>query len=1072
MRLVRLKARSFGCVQSAAIEFGPGLNVLFGPNDLGKSSLAEAIRFALLLQHGSTHSEAFVPWREDASPEVELVFTTEPDKFWRIRKSFGKGTRGSSTFDFSKDGVSFSTDAKGREVDGEIRKHLRWGIPEPGGKSAPRGMPESFLTTVLLARQDGVTELFGRHLGTDQTDGGKKLLTEALQAVAQDPLFLTVLERAQDKVEEAFTPTGAYKRGKGAPFARMKDQIRQAEDDYQSSVRLVAESESARDRLREISEQLVFEEDERTRAGEALAQIDAILAVDARVQTARLDVERIQLLRTKVTETQAERDELAHALVRAEAELRERYGEFRDIESSIARIRREIESLESGESAHQRTVRQGVLEKQIADLDVQREKLTNQQQRAVAVRDLDHRLAALGGEAASLAAQVTKIEAGIAASDTAVEEAQDNLKSLKGTRLWMSRQELVGRIERIRDAGRRHQELETRAEELERRAQFLRAELEGDALPDRREMDRARELERATQIAEAALDVGLAVEVRARAACQLVQAVSPDKMLQLAAGETWILEGGKEIGFSVPGLVEVVVRGGRQEARAAADRARDVYESLVAPWLSSSGASSLTELEARVQAGADKRHGLARLEAEAESVRGQARVVDTGGADLATLEARRVDCERQLDEFPRDVLEERARGLGPAQLTAVETQIAACERTVDQARTRSAQLEADLASRRASAAAAANTAAQVERARDHALTELGQPWFALLEASERQLAEIQSRRDQARAELQTLGAGEEDRLRVARTQLGQATDAAAAVVERRSETEGRVASFRQQAAERAGEVKVRQETFDREDLPGAVQTLERLIRERDALPRPPGMPTPTLVSREAATRRAMDVDVSVRALRAELHAAEGALGQVGGDVARERCQASQASLEKYRAHERGLELEYKAWRLLVETLKEAERDQASHLGETMVDPIAQRFGELAGARYGALDLGPSLETAGIQAAGESRDLARLSVGTREQLSTIFRLSLAEQLRSAILLDDQLTQTDPQRMTWFKQRLRELAQNIQIIVLTCRPDDYLLDGERPDGQPYYELGALRAHDLERLVQRAT
>jgi len=34
-----------------------------------------------------------------------------------------------------------------------------------------------------------------------------------------------------------------------------------------------------------------------------------------------------------------------------------------------------------------------------------------------------------------------------------------------------------------------------------------------------------------------------------------------------------------------------------------------------------------------------------------------------------------------------------------------------------------------------------------------------------------------------------------------------------------------------------------------------------------------------------------------------------------------------------------------------------------------------------------------------------------------QLSTIFRLSLAEQLQSAVMLDDQLTQSDAQRMAW-------------------------------------------------------
>ena len=44
MRLVHLEVERFQCIEKAELELGPGLNVLYGPNDLGKSSLAWAIR--------------------------------------------------------------------------------------------------------------------------------------------------------------------------------------------------------------------------------------------------------------------------------------------------------------------------------------------------------------------------------------------------------------------------------------------------------------------------------------------------------------------------------------------------------------------------------------------------------------------------------------------------------------------------------------------------------------------------------------------------------------------------------------------------------------------------------------------------------------------------------------------------------------------------------------------------------------------------------------------------------------------------------------------------------------------
>ena len=74
--------------------------------------------------------------------------------------------------------------------------------------------------------------------------------------------------------------------------------------------------------------------------------------------------------------------------------------------------------------------------------------------------------------------------------------------------------------------------------------------------------------------------------------------------------------------------------------------------------------------------------------------------------------------------------------------------------------------------------------------------------------------------------------------------------------------------------------------------------------------------------------------------------------------------------------------------------------------------------------------------------GALRSAAQISVGTREQLSTLYRLSLAEYLSTAIILDDQLVQSDVTRMDWFRALLSEKAGVFQIIVFTCRPNDYL------------------------------
>ena len=70
-------------------------------------------------------------------------------------------------------------------------------------------------------------------------------------------------------------------------------------------------------------------------------------------------------------------------------------------------------------------------------------------------------------------------------------------------------------------------------------------------------------------------------------------------------------------------------------------------------------------------------------------------------------------------------------------------------------------------------------------------------------------------------------------------------------------------------------------------------------------------------------------------------------------------------------------------------------------------------------RSGNLVIGPKLETEGIELVGTQRDLTSLSVGTREQLATVLRLTIADVLGSTVVLDDQLVQSDASRMDWLR-----------------------------------------------------
>ena len=86
-------------------------------------------------------------------------------------------------------------------------------------------------------------------------------------------------------------------------------------------------------------------------------------------------------------------------------------------------------------------------------------------------------------------------------------------------------------------------------------------------------------------------------------------------------------------------------------------------------------------------------------------------------------------------------------------------------------------------------------------------------------------------------------------------------------------------------------------------------------------------------------------------------------------------------------------------------------------------PSANAWRRLTSGRYGPIAIGPQLEAAGIQTAGAERKFDVLSVDTQEQFALLLRLSIAEALEAFIVLDDQLTQSDPERMTWMRGSAR-------------------------------------------------
>ena len=310
-------------------------------------------------------------------------------------------------------------------------------------------------------------------------------------------------------------------------------------------------------------------------------------------------------------------------------------------------------------------------------------------------------------------------------------------------------------------------------------------------------------------------------------------------------------------------------------------------------------------------------------------------------------------------------------------------------------------------------------------------------WKAVLESAEDEKGRLDRELAAIDAELRELRTEAADEVEEARSTLDGVAEMQKQQQAALEEADVALSKAQTELARLEGETPILMENAKGLDL-DALRTVRDEARETlEALPTLGREGTDT-----AATREEADVaDRSIRELETELGRAEGALQQTGGQQLDEQREQAKEAVEATARREQELELDYQAWQLLHETLNEAEREGAAHLGSALVQPVSERIASLTAGRYGELALGPQLDATGIELGGSEREFSALSVGTREQIALVLRLVIAEALGTFVVLDDQLTQTDETRMGWTRRLLAHVAEESQVIVLTCHPLDY-------------------------------
>ncbi len=1076
MKLHRLRIVNFAAIENVDVEFGPGLNVLYGPNDLGKSTVVAAIRLGLLLPHNSTHCDQYVGWTGSGDPVVEMTFETEAQRIWRIRKQFGKS--GSSILQESRNGQDFDDVERGRKVDARLRQILRWGIPEPGGMGGAKGLPTSFLATALLSPQEDVSAVLRNSLQEDPTGSGKEQIASALQAVAQDPLFVVLLRETQARRDAAYTDKGAKKTAKGSVFKAAAERLNETRDEKEKLQRIVAESEGAERQVRELTDRRARKQETLAVATDLLANLERLASQatcrSIAAEDVRLAQEEVLRIRTIGTEVEAAKRQVAKLVLNitaAEQALKVAHDQQVEADAALGVAEEAARGEGSDPGVTDTVVRQQLeLRKSTADQAVR-----EAQQRIDAAKAAQKLV-----EAATTAER--ELQDQQKSANSALESASKATAAAKSADEGLQRCDLLERALDVHAADKQAADAQAVVDsEAALRARLEATSGERAALAARRAaitvpipgaLGPLRRLATDLAAAQGALGVGFVVTVSPKSRLDLRVQKDGQETDSRSIAQPVDIEANAEVEVSIADVATVRVRGGRREAQEKAQNLENRWSGEVEPHLKAAGVIDLDGLDTKIAEAQELDASIKTKDAELESLRTQ--MAALAGAAVALREAsdRAAACRAALGDTGLDTLAADLKALGANATAGLRKGRQQLSKEAEAART--------IANQAANACTLANERARHSRlaldaaivARDAALLAFPEGVDASLTAAQATLEAGTADKETVAAEFASLERTIEARKRRIDAALSGARTKAAQATSAVETAQGKLTAARTDHALQDGRLIELRRLRDTENLAAAEAKLQEATLRHAALPVPERAVTTEEVT--AAQNTIAGMRSELEGIERDIQRAHGALEQVGGAVARERLRDATEAFEMAERQEREIEAEYEAWRLLLDQMKEADAAQASNLGQALVPAIASRFQELTQRRYETFNLTAQLATEGITVSGAVRPPAQISVGTREQLSTLYRLSLAEYLDTAIVLDDQLVQSDDSRMDWFRALLAEKARGFQIVVFTCRPSDYLAASALvPQGSAIYadtDGGFTRALDLGRALRR--
>jgi len=297
--------------------FSHRLNVIHGPNGIGKSTLVMALVRCLFDNHnvGGEAIQTLRPWGRQLTPKVTIEFEHDGVTY-RLHKQFLDSPKAQLS---RKEGSSFVPLAEGRAADEQARQLL---AAEPPGKG-PTKQQHWGLAQILWATQG--------HLPIESLSAGTQAaIRQALGAQVAGPGAHALERRIVEEYRRFFTSTGRLRSGKSAPeLTRLDEELKAKRATLQELQGRLAEFEDTSSRIEDLrhkAEQAKHDE------GELRQQLDKARKEEA-------DYKRLK----------AEKDTHAAAVKAAEAEyngLHKRLESIEQTERQLRQAREEAEQLE------------------------------------------------------------------------------------------------------------------------------------------------------------------------------------------------------------------------------------------------------------------------------------------------------------------------------------------------------------------------------------------------------------------------------------------------------------------------------------------------------------------------------------------------------------------------------------------------------------------------------------------------------------------------------------------------------------------------------------------------------